>query len=106
MFYKLQEMRPISPHAAPELCQSSAHYTTISARMLPSYSLQFSLQWKYFLQILFRLVSFKSTEFPSGHVLVDEKAVFQVLQGNMILFLYLFPLEFKNKCGQHLYDRF
>jgi len=39
--------------------------------------------------------------------LVDEIVVaFQVLQGNMILFLYLFPLEFKNKCDQHLYLRF
>lgn len=29
--------------------------------------------------------------------LVDEIVAFQGLQGNMILFLYLFPLEFKNK---------
>lgn len=96
----------MSPDAAPELCQSSAHYITMPARMLPSYSLQLSLQWKYSLQILFHLVNFQSTEFPSCHVLVDEKAVFQVLQGNTILFLYLLPLEFKNKCDQHLYHRF
>lgn len=35
--------------------------------------------------------------------LVDEIVVaFQVLQEYMILFLHFFPLEFENKCDQHL----